>query len=76
MEPLPSISPLAGKISSHVINPKHFAETMKDVTIGLLVSFDVTSLYNVPIGEAVEVICDTFCRLREDEDLVERTQIG
>ena len=71
------ISPLAGKTSSHVLNSKHFAETMRDVTIGedeSLVSFDVTSLFtNVPIGEAVEIIRD---RLREDEDLVERTPLS
>ena len=71
------ISPLAGRTSSHVLNSKHFAETMGDVTIGSdesLVSFDVTSLFtNVPIGEAVEIIRD---RLREDEDLVERTPLS
>ena len=71
------ISPLAGKTNSHVLNSKHFAETMGDVTIGSdesLISFDVTSLFtNVPIGEAVEIIHD---RLREDEDLVERTPLS
>ena len=71
------ISPLAGRTSSHVLNSKHFAETMGDITIGSdesLVSFDVTSLFtNVPIGEAVEIIRD---RLREDEDLVERTPLS
>ena len=54
------ISPLAGKTSSHVLNSKDFAETMRDVTAASdesLVSFDVTSLFtNVPIGEAVDVI--------------------
>ena len=27
------ISPLAGKTSSHILNSKHFAETMRDITI-------------------------------------------
>ena len=49
------ISPLAGKTSSHVRNSKHFAETIRDVSVGSdesLVSFDVTSLFtNVPIEE-------------------------
>ena len=72
------ISPLAGKTSSHVLNSKHFAETMRDITVGedeLLVSFYVSSLFtNVPIGEAVQVI---QAKLREDDSLTERSrQIG
>ena len=51
---------LPGKTSSHVLNYKHFAETMTDVTLAedeVLVSFNVSSLFTiVPIGEAVEVI--------------------
>ena len=54
--------------SSHVLNSKHFAETMRDITIEedeLLVSFDMSSLFtNVPIGEAVQVI---QAKLREDD---------
>ena len=50
---------------------------MRDVTIDSdesLISFDVTSLFtNVPIGEAVDIIRD---RLRDDEDLVERTPLS
>ena len=50
---------------------------MRDVTVASdesLVSFDVTYLFtNVPIGEAVEVIWD---KLREDEDLAERTPLS
>ena len=52
------MSPLVGKTGSHVLNSKHFAETMRDITIGedeMLVSFDVSSLFtNVTIGEAVQ----------------------
>ena len=48
----PIISPLVGRSSSHVLNSKHFAETMRDITVGkdeLLVSFDMSSLFtNVP----------------------------
>ena len=51
------ISPLAGKTSSHVLNSKHFSETMRDITISSdesLVSFDVTYLFtNVPIKEVI-----------------------
>ena len=46
------ISPLAGKTSLHVLNSKHFAETMRDVTINpgeLLVSFDVCSSSMYPL---------------------------
>ena len=71
------ISPLAGKTSPHVLNSKHFAETMRDITVGgdeLLVSFDVFSLFtNVPIGEAVQVI---QAKLREDDSLAERTALS
>ena len=65
---------MPGKTSSHVLNSKHFAETMRDVTTAsdeTLVGFDVISLFtNVPIGGTVEV------KLREDEDLVERTPLS
>ena len=47
------ISPISGKTGSNVLNSKHFAETMRDITIEedeLLVSFDVFSLFtNVPL---------------------------
>ena len=72
----PIISPLASKTNLHVLNSKHFAETMRHVTTvsdESLVSFDVTSLFiNVPIGEAVEIIGG---KLREGEDLFERTPL-
>ena len=59
------------------MNSKHFAETMRDITVGddeLLVSFDVSSLFtNVPIGEAVQVI---QAKLREDDSLAERTPLS
>ena len=62
------ISPLAGKTESHVLNSRHFAETMREIRlerIEILVSFGVSSLFtNVPIAKAVDVI---FSRLREDE---------
>ena len=68
------ISPLAVKTT---FNSKHFAETMRDVTLGedeLLVSFNVSSLFtNVPIGEAVQVI---QAKLREDDSLAERTPLS
>ena len=71
------ISPLAGKTSSHVLNSKHFAEIMRDITVGgeeLLVSFDMSSLStNVPIGEAVQVI---QAKLRKDDSLAERTPLS
>ena len=37
-----------------LLNSKHFAETMRDITVELSVSFDVSSLFtNVPIGEGL-----------------------
>ena len=40
----------------------------------ILVSFDVSSLFtNVPVGEAVSVICE---RLREDGKLGDRTSLS
>ena len=54
------ISPLGGKMSTHVKNSRHFLEAVKGVRVTedeLLVSFDVSSLFtNVPIDEAVQVI--------------------
>ena len=71
------ISPLAGKTDSHVKNSKHFVEVMSDLRVEedeMMVSFDVSSLFtNVPIDEAVQVICD---RLRRDETLVNRTTLS
>ena len=71
------ISPLAGKTGSHVKNSKHFVEVMSDLRVEedeMLVSFDVSSLFtNVPIDEAIQVICD---RLRRDETLVNRTTLS
>ena len=63
------IFPLAGKTSSHVLNSKHFAETMRDVYMGS----DEPLFITVPIEEAVGVIRD---KLREDGDLVERTPLS
>ena len=75
-----SLSPLAGKTSSHVLNSKHFAQTMRDITLAedeVVVSFNMPSLFtNVPIGEVVEVIQD---KLRKDDTcslLVERTPLS
>ena len=63
--------------SSHVLNSKHFAETMRAVTLGtdeLLVSFDMPSLFiKVPSGEAMQVI---QAKLREDNSLDERTPLS
>ena len=65
------VSLLAGKTSSHVLNSKHFVETMRGITVGedeLLAIFDVSSLFtNVPIGEAGQVI---QAKLREDDTVV------
>ena len=58
-------------------NSKHFVEVMTGLRVEedeTLVSFDVFSLFtNVPIDEAVQVICD---RLRGDETLVNRTTLS
>ena len=71
------ISPLAGKTESHVLNSRHFAETMREIRLErneIPVSFDVSSLFtNVPIVEAVDVI---LLRLRENEGLDERTPLS
>ena len=59
------------------MNSKHFAETIRDITIGedeLLVGFDVSSLFtNEPIGETVQVI---QAKLREDDILAERIPLS
>ena len=55
-----------GKTSSHVLNSKHFAETITAVTLRedkVLVSFDVSSLFTNVIQ----------AKLREDDSLVEIT---
>ena len=56
------MSPLAGKMDSHVRNSRHFVEVMRCLRIEddeVLVSFDVTSLFtNVPVDETVWVIYD------------------
>ena len=71
------ISPLAGKTDLHEKNSKHFVEVMAGLSVEkdkMLVSFDVTSLFNkVPIDEAVQVICD---KLQRDEMLVDRTTLS
>ena len=58
------------------MNSRHFEETMRDIRLErneILVIFDVSSLFtNVPIVEAVDVI---HSRLREDEELDERTPL-
>ena len=70
------ISPLTGSTDSFVRNSRHFVEVMAGVKLSpdeLLVSFDVSSLFtNVPIQEAVDVICK---RLQDDETLNERTAL-
>ena len=68
---------LAGKTASHVKNSRHFVHVMADLRIEVhevLVSFDVSSLFtNVPVDEAVHVICD---RLWKDEALADRTTLS
>ena len=71
------ISPLAGRTDSHVKNSKHFVEMMSGLSVEedeILVSFDVSSLFNnVPIDEAVRAIHD---RLRNDETLCDPTTLS
>lgn len=62
------ISPLTGNTNSHVVAGLSIEED------GMLVSFDVSSLFtNVPIDEAVRIIRD---KLQGDEILVDRTTLS
>ena len=51
------VSPLAGKTGSHDLNSKHFAETMRDITLAGDEVLVMSSLFiNVSTDEAEEVI--------------------
>ena len=70
------LSPWAGSTEAFVRNSRQFVESIAKERLSsdeLLVSFDVSSLFtNVPIQEAVDVICR---QLQDNEHLCERTAL-
>ena len=70
------LSPLAGKVSSHVRNSVDFMQRIHQTSLAetnIMLSFDAVSLFtNVPVDEALLVIGE---RSQQDTTLEEQTSI-